>query len=117
MSTSFPAQCTHEACSKLPAMKPEIIFRYPLQDTKTLELNNLAATICFPTGIKVCYDENGPKKIIKDYVTSITNQKGERYYMMNYHFYLKYPNDDYHKQFTETTLKYNLRKFEMLLLV
>ena len=111
MSTSFPAQCTHEACSKLPAMKPEIIFRYPLQDTKTLELNNLAATICFPTGIKVCYDENGPKKIIKDYVTSITNQKGERYYMMNYHFYLKYPNDDYHKQFTETPLKYNLRKF------
>ena len=31
--------------------------------------------------------------------------------MMNYHFYLKYPNDDYHKQFTETPLKYNLRKF------
>ena len=52
MSESFPSPCRHEECSKLPAMKPEIIFRYPLQDTKTLELNNLAATICFPTGIK-----------------------------------------------------------------
>ena len=110
MSESFPAPCKHEQCSKLPAMKPEIIFRYPLQDTKTLELNNLAATICFPTGIKVCYDEsNGPTNI-KDYVTSITNQKGERYYMMNYHFYLKLEIDEY-QQYEEHPLKYNLRKF------
>ena len=70
-------------------MKPEIIFRYPLEDNKTLELNNLAATICFPTGIKVCYDENNGPGNIKDYITSITNQKGERYYMMTYHFYFK----------------------------
>ena len=73
-SQSFPAPCKHAECSKLPSMKPEIIFRYPLKDTKTLELNNLAATICFPTGIKVCYNESGPG-FIKDYVTSITNQK------------------------------------------
>ena len=111
MSTSFPAPCGHEECSKLPAMKPEIIFRYPLQDTKTLELNNLAATICFPTGIKVCYDENNGPQNIKDYVTSITNQKGERYYMMTYHFYIKIPSDEYVKQYDENPLKYNLRKF------
>ena len=111
MSTSFPAPCRHEECSKLPAMKPEIIFRYPLQDTKTLELNNLAATICFPTGIKVCYDENNGPQNIKDYVTSITNQKGERYYMMTYHFYIKIPSDEYVKQYEENPLKYNLRKF------
>jgi hypothetical protein len=111
MSTSFPAPCQHEECSKLPAMKPEIIFRYPLKDTKTLELNNLAATICFPTGIKVCYDENSGPKEVKDYVTSITNQKGERYYMMTYHFYLKLECDDYVKKYDENPLKYNLRKF------
>ena len=28
MSESFPAPCKHEECSKLPSMKPEIIFRY-----------------------------------------------------------------------------------------
>ena len=111
MSESFPSPCRHEECSKLPAMKPEIIFRYPLQDTKTLELNNLAATICFPTGIKVCYNEEGGPNIIKDYVTSITNQKGERYYMMTYHFYLKLTIDDYQKKYEEHPLKYNLSKF------
>ena len=111
MSESFPSPCRHEECSKLPAMKPEIIFRYPLQDTKTLELNNLAATICFPTGIKVCYNEVDGPNPIKDYVTSITNQKGERYYMMTYHFYLKYDIDDYQKKYEEHPLKYNLSKF------
>ena len=110
-STSFPAPCRHAECSELPAMKPEIIYRYPLKDTKTLELNNLAATICFPTGIKVCYDENTGPNSIKDYVTSITNQKGERYYMTTYHFYLKIPSDEYVKQYDENPLKYNLRKF------
>jgi len=111
INTSFMAQCQHEECSKLPGMKPEIIFRYPLKDTKTLELNNLAATICFPTGIKVCYEENDQPKGIKDYVTSITNQKGERYYMMTYHFYLKMDTEEYNKQYEENPLKYNLRKF------
>ena len=110
INTSFMAQCQHEECSKLPGMKPEIIFRYPLKDTKTLELNNLAATICFPTGIKVCYNQTEEPKGIKDYVTSITNQKGERYYMMTYHFYLKMDADDYNQQYEKHPLKYNLGK-------
>ena len=76
-SSKFPASCGHEECSELPSMKPDIIFRYPLVDTKNLELNNLAATICFPTGIKICYSEKEKPKQIKDYVTTITNQKGE----------------------------------------
>ena len=109
-SQSFPSSCGHKECSSLPAMKPEIIFRYPLEDTKTLELNNLAATICFPTGIKVCYSENEPE-MIKDYVTSITNQKGERYYMVTYHFYLKLTNDIYSKNYEMHPLKQHLMKF------
>ena len=110
MSESFPSPCRHKECSELPAMKPEIIFRYPLKDTKTLELNNLAATICFPTGIKVCYNENNGPINIKDYVTSITNQKGERYYMMTYHFYLKLEIDEY-QQYEQHPLKSVLQKF------
>ena len=110
MSESFPAQCKHKECSELPSMKPEILFRYPLTDTKNLELNNLAATICFPTGIKVCYDENNGPGYIKDYVTSITNQKGERYYMMTYHFYLKLEIDEF-QQYEQYPLKYVLQKF------
>ena len=109
-SQTFPASCGHETCSSLPSMKPEIIIRYPLEDTKTLEMNNLAATICFPTGIKVCYSEDEPN-MINDYVTPITNQKGERYYMMTYHFYLKMANDLYSKTYEMHPLKHHLMKF------
>ena len=109
-SQAFPASCGHETCSSLPAMKPEIILRYPLEDTKTLEMNNLAATICFPTGIKVCYSEEEPQ-MINDYVTPITNQKGERYYMMTYHFYLKMANDLYSKTYEMHPLRHHLMKF------
>jgi hypothetical protein len=111
MSNTYEAVCGHKECSNLPAMKPEIIFRYPLNDTKNLELNNLAATICFPTGIKVCYSETEEPKKMVDYFTSITNQKGERYYMMNFHIYLRMQNVDYIKEYEEHPLKYNLRKF------
>jgi hypothetical protein len=109
-SQSFPSPCGHSECSLLPAMKPEIVARYPLKDTKNLELNNLAATICFPTGIKVCYSEQTPS-MINDYVTPITNQKGERYYMMTYHFYHKFMNDIYSKLYEMHPLKHHLMKF------
>ena len=110
-SQSFPADCGHTECSSLPAMMPEIVARYPLKDTKNLELNNLAATICFPTGIKVCYSEENPPSMITDYVTPITNQKGERYYMMTYHFYYKIMVEIYNKLYEMHPLKHHLMKF------
>ena len=84
----------------------EISFK----NTKEFELNNLAATICFPSGIKVCYSEKEPIAI-KDYVTPITNQKGERYYMMTYHFYYKIMNSDYDVKYEMHPLKHHLRYF------
>ena len=110
-NNNYPALCHHDNCSKLNAMKPEILFRYPLKDTKDLELNNLAATICFPIGIKVCYSQTGPFKCDKDYITNITNQKGEKYYMMTYHFYLKMMNSDFSKKYEMNPLKHNLMRF------
>ena len=110
-SQSFPSPCGHKQCSTFPAMKPEIIMRYPLVDTKNLELNNLAATICFPTGIKVCYSEEPPTHMIDDFLTSITNQKGERYYMMTYHFYQKINNNEYTTNYEMHPLKNHLMKF------
>ena len=59
-SQIFPAFCGNEEFSKIISMKPEIISRYSLKDTKSLEMNNLDETICFPTGIKVCYSESKP---------------------------------------------------------
>ena len=112
-SQSFPAPCGHKECSSLPSMKPKIIYRYPLVDTKNLELNDLASTICFPTGIKVCYsdDENYSPKLIEDYITQVTNQKGERYYMLTYHFYLRMDNIAYAEEYEMHPLKDHFRNF------
>ena len=109
-SQEYPSTCGHEQCSMLPAMQSEIIARYPLEDTKTLELNNLAATICFPTGIKVCYEDQAPTTV-KNYSTPITNQQGERYYMMTYHFYFKMLNSEYSKTYEMHPLKHHLMRF------
>lgn len=40
-SDDFQAPCKHFECSMLPAYKPEILTRYPLKDTKRLELSSL----------------------------------------------------------------------------
>ena len=103
--------CGHEECSKVPAMKPEIIMRYPLKDTKSLELNNLAATICFPTGIKLCFSEDEEPKQMENYVTQITNQKGERYYMRTFHFYEKMQYQKFSKIYSDHPLKHLLMTF------
>ena len=66
-SDDYEATCGHKVCSSLPAMQPEIIYRYPQKDTKSLELNNLAASICFPSGIKICYEEENPIETVKNY--------------------------------------------------
>ena len=110
-SSKFPASCGHKDCSELPSMKPEIILRYPLTDTQNLELNNLAATICFPTGIKICFDEKEKPKQIMDYITQITNQKGERYYMTTFHFYKKMQNNIFLSKYKSNPLKHHLSKF------
>ena len=110
-SENLPAQCGHEECSRLPSMKPEIIMRYPLKDTKNLELNNLAATICFPTGIKLCYSEKQYPKKFEGYVTQITNTKGERYYMRTFHFYHKMLNMNLDKEYDLNPLKHKLKIF------
>ena len=110
-SSKLFALCGHNECSELPSMKPEIIMRYPLKDTKNLELNNLAATICFPTGIKMCYSQDEAPKQIKDYVTQITNQKGERYYMRTFHFYKKMQNNSFINRYEIYPLKHHLNKF------
>ena len=109
--SKFPASCGHKDCSELPPMKPEIIYRYPLKDTKELELNNLSATICFPTGIKMCYSETEEPKQVKDYVAQITNQKGERFYMRTFHFFKKMASMDFNKEYEIHPLRYHLSKF------
>jgi hypothetical protein len=108
-SEFYPSPCSHKSCSILKSMKPEIIMRYPLTDTDEFEITNLAATLCFPSGIKICYcdSDNKPSKM-KDYLTLLTNRKGERLYLMTYHFYLKMKKTAFDSKYEVYPLKFKL---------
>ena len=110
---NIKGECNHSICAILPAMQPEIIYKYPKEDTKGLEINNLAASICYPTGIKLCYEENEENiKTVKNYRSSFTNQVGERFFAVIYHFYLKMVNNDVECLYNETPIKHQIRAYQ-----
>ena len=106
----FPI-CGHQLCKGLPAMQPDILYRYPKNDTKSLEINSVAASICFPNGIKICYEENDSLSTLKNYSSSITNASGERFYITTYHFYLKCSNAEFITNYSMHPIKYQTMKF------
>ena len=106
-SEKICADCNHEICSILPAMQPEIIYKYPQKNIHGLELSNLAASICFPNGIKTCYEDNKEKiEAMKSYKTTLTNQKGDIYFVMTFHFLYKMLNDEFCSKYTINPLNY-----------
>ena len=109
-SKNYKSICGHAICCKLLAMEPEIIYKYPLDDPYDLELNNLSASICFPTGIKICYNQER-RTIYKTFSTHIINQQGQKYYMTIYHFYRQLEQITYNKLYSDNPLKIYLRQF------
>ena len=110
-SDKFKSDCGHHDCSSLLAMQPEIIYRYPEKDTKDLEINNLAASICFPSGIKICYEEDKLPIVVKNYYSSITNQTGDRFFIVTYHFYIRMMNINFVQMYQIHPIKYETMKF------
>ena len=112
-SEDVQSECNHFICSILPAMQPEIIYKYPKEDIKGLEINNIAASICFPNGVKICYEDNEENiKTVKNFRSSFTNQVGERFFVVTYHFYLKMNNNDFENEYDITPIKYQLTKYQ-----
>lgn len=110
-SEHYVPVCGHQLCKSLPAMQPEILYRYPKNDTKSLEINSVAASICFPNGIKICYEENDSLSTLKNYSSSITNASGGRFYITTYHFYLKCSNAEFITNYSMHPIKYQTMKF------
>ena len=111
---NYRSLCNHAICCKLLAMEPEIIYKYPLEDEDNLnndfELNSLSASICFPIGIKICYNQDR-RSIYKSFSTHVINKEGKKYYMTIYHFYRQLDSMTYNKLYTDEPLKIYLRQF------
>ena len=110
-SENLPADCGHDICSKLPAMEPDIIYKYP-EDVKNFEINNLAASICFPNGIKLCYEDNEELIVPKNYRSTITNQNGNMFFVYTYHFYLKMSNIEFANNYIIHPIRYQLSTYQ-----
>ena len=106
------ADCGHDLCSTLPAMQPEILYKYPQDDSKEYDINDLSASICFPNGIKICYKENEVDiKTYANYGSILTNQEGNRYYIMTLHFYYKILNIDFYNRYNMCPIKHEFVKY------
>ncbi len=91
-SSFLPSSCGHKLCSYLPAYLPDIIAKYPENDKNqsNFALNALVASLCFPYGIKICFDQNeADKNSAKNFMFTTTNEFGRRNYIYVYNMYYK----------------------------
>ena len=119
------AFCGHKDCSILYSYKPQIIasiqkqkpshYNNKINSSSNLEINNLIANLCFPTGIKLCFGEmENNLKLNNNFLTFITNDKGDRYYLMVYNFYIKYTSEDFEKKYKLVSLKEYFKNLQEL---
>ena len=105
-SENLSILCNHSFCTKLPSIKPDIIFKYP-STSSIVEINTLTASMCFPEGIKVCYgnpnDEQENPPFIQEIITNVTNQSAEKFYLITSTFYYKLLNEQYIMQYKSTS--------------
>ena len=108
-SENIMADCMHDMCSHLPAIEPEIIYKYPENNKNGCEINNLAASICFPNGIKLCYEEDEEKiRTVTNYRTLFTNELGDKFFAVTYHLFLKMKKEDFFNNYKLSSLKNEL---------
>ena len=108
-SQNYMSTCGHQNCSKLLSFEPVITYKYPLDDND-LELDNLSASICFPTGIKLCYNQERNFSY-KSFSTHIFNQQKQKYYMSVYLFYRQLEANLFEKLYLDNPLKIYLKLF------
>lgn len=93
------SSCGHYLCSKPPATDAEILFRFPLTDSSSLEINKCIASLFFNKGLKLCYvaeEEKTSTLNEENYIeTLITNTQGERYYLQSKIVFIKYTKKEF----------------------
>ena len=93
ISKNFISSCGHKNCSNLLSFKPDILSKYLNKNTElSNELNYLVANLCFPLGIKICFDNLSEKinpKFQKIYYNVIKNAKDDIYYITTLQYFIK----------------------------
>ena len=108
-SYNFAAPCGHKNCSLLLSMKPELILTYTHKNSSiNQELNYLVANLCFPLGIKLCFEMSNDnnikdKKIIQKpqniYYNVIKNAKDDIFYIATLQYYIKMEINDFKEKY------------------
>ena len=100
-SYNFVSPCGHKNCSLLLSMKPELIFTYFNRNSNiSQEINNIVANLCFPLGIKLCFEVPGDynnlnkdKKNIQKpqsiFYNIIKNAKDDIFYIATLQYFIK----------------------------
>ena len=103
--------CLHDYCSMLPAIIPELIYSYQKKNGIKMELDNNIASLCFPNGLKLCYGDKYENSIrtVRNYRFLLSNEKGERFFVVTYHFYLRMSNNDFENLNKDTPMKKQLK--------
>jgi len=114
-SEEYRSPCNHKDCSLLASYHPEILFKYQKSNSSSnhvFEISNVTAGLCFPSGIKICYSmDESTIKPIKTFLNVITNQKGDKFYMINYHYYNKVDYIYFQNEFNYDPIKIFIKNY------
>lgn len=89
-SKCFKAMCNHKLCNlKTEIFKPKIINSFYFKDSKEIEINNILASMCFPIGIKLCYEKEYKIPAYQSNLLISTTLDGSKYYLQSFISYQK----------------------------
>ena len=114
-SFNYIPQCGHKNCSLFLSMKPELILTYSNKNSNlSHELNYLVANLCFPLGIKICFETPGEnikdkKNVFKShniYYNVIKNAKDEIFYIATLQYFIKMDIKDFKDKYEIDLISY-----------
>ena len=109
------ADCKHNICSGLPAIKPEVIYRHQLKKNYEFVLDNFASEVFFPGGIRLCYEKESNINPIKNYFTFFTLASAEKLYAAAYYFFIKKNNFDFEGHEKNTPIQHEISELKEVL--
>ena len=117
-SYNFISSCGHKNCSLLLSFKPDLLLTYSNKNSPVeQELNYLVANLCFPLGIKLCFElsnDNKDKKNMQKsqniYYNVIKNAKDDIFYITTLQYYINMDINDFKEKYKFDLCSYYSQK-------